>query len=145
MEGWMNILGAVLVATLLVLGSGCAKPDWIERTLVTVDVTGTWFGLSEVTAGTGRASLYLQLKQNGPRVTGSARVLAGQQNLIEGVVSGDTFTFNQTGGNAIHGDLTVSGDKMTGEVRFGVLYPARVLELRRVQSGGDADSRPPKE
>jgi hypothetical protein len=142
----MKITARMLfMAAALFSGSSCARPDWIERTLVTVDVTGTWFGLSEVTGGTGRVSLYLQLKQNGPRVTGSARVLAGQQNIIEGVVSGDTFTFNQTGGNAIHGDLTVSGDKMTGEVRFGILYPVRVLELRRVESGGDGDSRPRKE
>jgi len=27
---------------MLALGSGCAKSDWIGRTLVTVDVTGTW-------------------------------------------------------------------------------------------------------
>ena len=26
----------------LVVSVGCAKPDWIEQTLVTVDVTGTW-------------------------------------------------------------------------------------------------------
>ena len=31
-----------LVAAML--ASGCAKPDWIEQTLVTVDVTGTWVG-----------------------------------------------------------------------------------------------------
>jgi hypothetical protein len=31
--------------TVLVLGSGCAKPDWIQSTLVTVDVTGTWLGV----------------------------------------------------------------------------------------------------
>jgi len=30
----------VFVATALVFGSGCAKQDWIERTLVTVDVVG---------------------------------------------------------------------------------------------------------
>jgi len=34
----------MLVATVLVCGSGCAKPDWIQQTLVTVDVTGTWVG-----------------------------------------------------------------------------------------------------
>jgi hypothetical protein len=34
-------LALALLAT-LALGSGCAKPDWIQQTLVTVDVTGTW-------------------------------------------------------------------------------------------------------
>jgi uncharacterized protein (DUF2236 family) len=34
-----------LVLAGLLLGSGCAsRPDWIEATLVTVDVTGTWRG-----------------------------------------------------------------------------------------------------
>ena len=28
----------------LACGSGCARPDWIEQTLVTVDVTGTLAG-----------------------------------------------------------------------------------------------------
>ena len=37
-----------LVATALVLGSGCVKQDWIDRTLVTVDVTGNWHGRSRL-------------------------------------------------------------------------------------------------
>jgi len=28
----------------LVFASGCAQKDWIDRTLVTVDVTGVWSG-----------------------------------------------------------------------------------------------------
>ena len=28
----------------LVLAAGCARSDWIESTLVTVDVTGRWTG-----------------------------------------------------------------------------------------------------
>ena len=38
-----TIAWAILVAA-LAGGSGCARPDWIEQTLVTVDVTGTWRG-----------------------------------------------------------------------------------------------------
>ena len=34
-----SIVYLLIVAT-LAFGSGCAKEDWIERTLVTVDVTG---------------------------------------------------------------------------------------------------------
>ena len=37
----MRMIG-LLIATTLVGGSGCAKTDWIDRTLVTVDVTGSW-------------------------------------------------------------------------------------------------------
>ena len=41
----MKTAWAPLIAGLLMLGVGCVKqPDWIESTLVTVDVTGVWFG-----------------------------------------------------------------------------------------------------
>jgi hypothetical protein len=34
-----------LIAAGLLLGSGCAsRPDWIEATLVTVEVSGVWSG-----------------------------------------------------------------------------------------------------
>ena len=55
---------------LLVLGcAGCAKPDWIESTLVTVDVTGDWVGTWTSTGG-GVATLYLSARQGGAMVTG---------------------------------------------------------------------------
>ena len=38
----MNTIARVILVAVLAFGSGCAKPDWIEQTLVTVDVTGTW-------------------------------------------------------------------------------------------------------
>ena len=38
------IAGALIIVAALAFGSGCARTDWIERTLVTVDVTGTWYG-----------------------------------------------------------------------------------------------------
>jgi hypothetical protein len=34
----------VLIIAAMVFGSSCAKPDWIQQTLVTVDVTGMWVG-----------------------------------------------------------------------------------------------------
>jgi len=36
----MRIVSMVLVAASLALG--CARSDWIQQTLVTADVTGTW-------------------------------------------------------------------------------------------------------
>ena len=33
-----------VIAAALVFASGCAQTDWIDRTLVTVDVTGSWYG-----------------------------------------------------------------------------------------------------
>jgi len=36
----MNTITRVILVAVLAFGSGCAKPDWIQQTLVTVDVTG---------------------------------------------------------------------------------------------------------
>jgi hypothetical protein len=40
----MRTLAGLLLTTLLTLNAGCAQKDWIDRTLVTVDVTGNWSG-----------------------------------------------------------------------------------------------------
>ncbi len=41
----MKAAGTMLIAAVLLLSPGCVKqPDWIETTLVTVDVTGVWEG-----------------------------------------------------------------------------------------------------
>jgi hypothetical protein len=61
----MRIVARVLIATALAFSSGCAPTDWIDRTLVTEDVTGTWYGRTE------RELFFLELKQEGSRVTGS--------------------------------------------------------------------------
>jgi hypothetical protein len=37
----MRAVTRVLIGGVLVLGSGCTSTGWIDRTLVTVDVTGT--------------------------------------------------------------------------------------------------------
>ena len=104
-----------LVAAALALVSGCAKPDWVQQTLVTVDVTGTW-----QRAG---GNLELKLEQQGAKVTGSM-VWRGQSSgpsgtisgAIEGTVAGDLFKFKQTSGTSVgvNGEATVSGDEMTG-------------------------------
>jgi hypothetical protein len=40
----MKTLAAMSIAATLFVGVGCAATDWIDRTLATVDVTGTWTG-----------------------------------------------------------------------------------------------------
>jgi hypothetical protein len=40
----MRTIAGLLLAATLAFGSGCARSDWIDRTLVTVDVTGVWDG-----------------------------------------------------------------------------------------------------
>src|SRR5262249_30710927 len=91
----------------------------IERTLVTVDVTGAWDGTY---SGVGFVrDIVLVLQQRGPRVRGEM-INAGSgsgtsRNIpIEGSVDGDTFSFQQVSGQIlpIRGVLHVNGDEMTG-------------------------------
>ena len=122
------------VATTLVLSSGCTKQDWIDRTLVTVDVTGTWLGDIEGTAG-GSRELSLELEQQGSTVKGFIRMTGGGANPlwvrpgpIDGTVAGDVFRFRQPNGHA-EGEMTVSGDEMNGKMSLGTI---RAVILRRV-------------
>jgi hypothetical protein len=74
----MRTIVRVLVTTALVFsGSGCAaKQDWIDRTLVTVDVTGTWSGsVTELAVMSAHAPVLLfELEQQGSTVKGYMRV-----------------------------------------------------------------------
>jgi len=81
-------LGVIAVA--VVLTSGCAQKDWIDRTLVTVDVTGVWEGrlimpeaswsgdfvcdrpIATEASPSGNVALVLQ--QQGAKVTSNGRV-----------------------------------------------------------------------
>jgi hypothetical protein len=136
----MKIVAGLLIAAALAFVSGCAKTDWIDRTLVTVDVTGTWYGavVSVGTAG-GSASLLFEPDQQGSMVKGLVRVIergglgTGIGGPIEGTVAGDVFRFRDMRG--AEGELTVSGDEMNGRVS---LLGGRPLSLRRV----DPSSRP---
>src|SRR5215510_13089789 len=56
------------IVTALVFGS-CAQKDWIDRTLVTVDVTGTWHGFGGE-AGPARARLCSTLSNRDQRSRG---------------------------------------------------------------------------
>jgi hypothetical protein len=133
-----TIAWGILVAA-LACGAGCARPDWIEQTLVTVDVTGTWQGSVPGPGVTGGASYELVLEQQGPKVKGSVRRSGTMPGVsspgsisgpIEGTVAGDVFSFRETNG-LLTGETTVSGDEMTGEVSFNVV---RTITLRRVSS-----------
>ena len=118
MSGAMKPATWLLVATALAVSSGCARPDWIEQTLVTVDVTGVWRGTSVA----GRLeSIQLTLQQSGSKVTGQLKgVASGQDGPIEGTVSGDIFRFRSPRAG-VTGELQVNGDEMTGSsmTQFG--------------------------
>ena len=141
----MKRLIGLLIATTLVIGSGCAKQDWIDRTLVTVDVTGTWSGSTGGSASSP-GDLLFELKQHGEKVKGS--VLFGRGGYIPlggagpepltGTVSGDVFRFSAARG-AIDGELKVSEDEMHGLVSF---VGNRAISLRRVTPSSPPASPP---
>ena len=112
----MNTITRVMLVAVLAFGSGCAKPDWIEQTLVTVDVTGTWRG----SAGRGGSAysggdVELTLQQSGTKVTGRFRGAEGGDVPIEGTVSGDRLTVSVSGSaRPFKADLQVRGDDMIG-------------------------------
>jgi hypothetical protein len=131
----MNHSARLLIAATLIFAAGCAKQDWIDRTLVTENVTGAWAGSSG--AGSTHRFVQLDLQHQGARVTGSIRILPEgasgplSPGPIEGNVAGDVFTFKDARGN-YSGELTVGGDEMTGRV-VGPLGATQVF-LRRTGS-----------
>jgi hypothetical protein len=93
------------VVTALVLG-GCAQTDWIDRTLVTVDVTGVWEGRLIATTSASR-DVVLVLQQQGGKVTGEIRnlstgsVTSAGSAPIEGTVNGDTLSLHDVSSRLI--------------------------------------------
>jgi hypothetical protein len=127
----------VFICAVLAFGLGCAKTDWIDRTLVTVDVTGTWLG-SFGGAGPALRDVVFELEQKGSTVTGGMRVTPGfgtTPSPIDGSVAGDVFRFRDSRGN-LEGELTVSGDEMDGRTSF--FGSSSRMSLRRA----DSSSRP---
>lgn len=133
-----TIAWGIFVAA-LAISSGCATtPDWIQRTLVTVDVTGGWYGRYfppfNAVASAGGYEVWLDLQQEGTKVRGSVKTREtiwggaklGLSGSIDGTVGGDVFTFRQTDGSA-KGELTVSGDQMTGECSLATVTVPIVL------------------
>jgi hypothetical protein len=110
------LTGLVLTA-LLAAGSGCARPDWIDQTLVTVDVTGVWRGnFARAGAGGGKSNVELTLQQSGPKVKGQLKgIVTGEYGPVEGTVNGDVFRFRTHRGD-VTGELQVNGDEMAGPV-----------------------------
>ena len=140
----MRTIAGLLLATVLTMSAGCAKTDWIDRTLVTVDVTGVWEGSVGGIGGTGSSYgvFQFELEQQGSTVKGLTRGYSrgvGCQGTdvgpIEGTVAGDVFRFRDSRG-CIEGELTVSGDEMDGKA--STFAGSRPFSLRRV----DPSSRP---
>ena len=117
---------AVALATVL----ACTRNDWIDRTLVTENVTGVWSG--SIGEGAWFRNVRLELQHDGAKVSGVIRFPPGSTStLIEGSVAGDTFTFKDTRGND-SGELVVGGDEMAG--RFLGPSGTRHVSLRRAMT-----------
>src|SRR5215470_13603212 len=121
-----------VIAMTFVFASGCAKQDWIDRTLVTVDVTGAWAGSMGP-----MDDLRFDLKQEGARVTGTFRaggrsgsMLGTSSGIVEGSVAGDVFTFKDTRG-MFACEATVTSEEMQG--RINTSRPLS-LNLRRIDA-----------
>ena len=121
----------------------CAQKDWIDRTLVTENVTGAWTG--SFGEGSSYRALRLDLRQEGSKVSGVATMLlggnygGGDTSPLEGNVAGDVFTFKMLRGSA-NGELTVSGDDMSGQILW--IYGNRRALLRRVDASSRTESPP---
>ncbi len=75
-DGRETMIAWLTLGFLALTAAGCARPDWIESTLVTVDVTGVWQGTSANSAtGTFAAGrpIVLTLEQSGSRVRGRSQ------------------------------------------------------------------------
>jgi hypothetical protein len=137
----MRWTGQLLIVLALLI-VGCARGDWIDKTLTLVDVTGTWEGVfkfSEPTRGLERATRWV-LRQNGGRVRGEAEGLHGAQLApIEGLVNGEVLSWQLTGqffrwapGTSYRGEAMITIDEMSGRAD-GPNCPCTVL-LRRAGS-----------
>ena len=113
------MLGLAAGWVLIFAAAGCAqKSDWIEGTLVTVDVSGVWTGTAVPfragAAGFGvPGEMELTLAQRGPKVTGECRIRSTKVT-IDGTIRGDVLSFAAPGGR-MHAQATVDGDEMSGE------------------------------
>jgi hypothetical protein len=135
----VNTAGATLIAAVLVFSGACVtRPDWIQATLVTVDVTGVWRGTSSVGLGSSAGGDFLlDLAQEGPKVkgrfqAGGGPMTADRSGPLEGRVGGDVLSFRAQSSDVVWiGELTVSGDQMEGEIR-GITGRSIRVSLRRV-------------
>ena len=145
----MKTIARMVLLAVLAIGPGCARSDWIERTLVTVDVTGVWVGYMGKAGGVATGTEFrLELEQRGSKANGYLRPLQTTgfggvpfvAGPVEGTVGGDVFTFRQPKGT-LTGELTVSGDEMHGYVTIAG-GKSRIV-LQRISSSPPPRSQQP--
>jgi len=132
-------MARVLLGISVVFLMGCAQKDWIDRTLVTENVTGAWAG--SIGEGNCHRDVRLDLKQDGTKVTGVATIsLSGAPFPIQGGMAGDVFTFKSSPRGASSAELTVNGDDMSGQILWWC--GNNRMSLHRVDSVSRTESPP---
>jgi len=134
-----------VIAAAVVLTSGCAQKDWIDRALVTVDVTGVWEGrliMPEAswsgdfvcdrpiaTEASPAGNVALVLQQQGGKVTGeisnlsAGSVTSTGSTSIQGTVEAAMLGLHDVSRRTFRSILQVNGDEITGlGVWFDVVY-----------------------
>jgi hypothetical protein len=88
--------------------------------LVAADVTGKWSGSLTPDKETESKPVYIILKQDGAKLTGSGGPDADKQHpTLTGKVEGDKVTFEvRAGSGTFYFNLEASGDEMSGDLRF---------------------------
>src|SRR5215470_15953868 len=106
-----------LLAMALTATAGCAQKDWIDRTVVTENVTGAWAGSMGA-----MDDLRFDLKQEGARVAGSFRtggrsasLIGASSGALERSVAGYVFTLRDALG-MFQLEETVSSEEMEGKM-----------------------------
>jgi len=82
------------------------------------------------------ASVQLNLRQEGAKVTGTVRFLPGSAFPLDGSVAGDVFTFIGSRGG-VSAELTVAGDEMSGQMLWS--YGKRPISLPRADPASVTD------
>jgi len=140
-EDKVRPLARLLLVLAIVSTVACAQTDWIDRTLVTENVTGVWSGSTE--GSPVGLQVQLELRQQGAKITGELKVPQpgtysfGSGVPIEGNVAGDVFTFRDQRG-VFSGELTVGGDNMVGRILSQ--WGAQRASLHRASAGPQSDS-----
>ena len=92
--------------------------------LCAINVTGKWSGTMQMEGEADSKPAYLILKQDGNKLAGSAGPSESEQHAFEGgKLEGNRLTFDVPlggqGEGAMHFDMQVQGDQMTGQVKRG--------------------------
>jgi hypothetical protein len=80
---------------------GCTRADWIDRALVTVNVTGQWHGTT--LAKSSGAAARSQGDRRHP-IEGLSRIPPREWLTIEGTIAGDVFAFTERNAPGRAGD-----------------------------------------